>query len=504
MTSAVATIPAAASAEGRKVVRDGLIVTLGGQLQRIVGTLTALALRWGLDPSRMGVYSGLRVALDQTNRTSLGVGLGAVQEIPILRSQGRFDEAAHVAAVANTANTLTSGLYAVAMLAVAGCWVLRPSGPLALEWAGGLVAMSALALLHRRLSFHVAVLRANQEFAATTELEVLEGFASALLVIPALWLAGFWGLLVAIALLMAVKLAYLHARHPLRIGQAWDWAVVGRLMRVGLPIFLSTASFAALSSLDRILILGHLPDGERALGLYSIALLGTNWTLDAAGRIGMVLYPHFQSTLGRTGDPAAVALAAARAVELQVPLITTGAAMTYLVAPTCLGTLMPRYVEGLPALRPLVPGMLLLALAWPARQALVTVGRPYLLSGLAAVGIVVAAVAGWVGTSRAGLVGVSWAMTAGYATVFALTSLAALRAALGWRGWLRHLARVLAWSCWALAGAGIADATPWNLGDSWSDLAGRAAVLAAWVLPALGAWAHRQGWWHHVRSRSML
>ena len=122
--------------EGRRLVRDSLIVSLGGQLDRALGTLTALALRWGLDPSRLGVYSGLRIYLDQTNRSSLGVGLGAVQEIPILRASGREAEARRVADVAYTTNTLTCLLYAAALVAWAwfrapmlGSDPLAPNGP---------------------------------------------------------------------------------------------------------------------------------------------------------------------------------------------------------------------------------------------------------------------------------------------------------------------------------------------------------------------------------------
>ncbi|MGE3822494.1 MAG: hypothetical protein AB7I30_24020, partial [Isosphaeraceae bacterium] len=52
------------SAETRKVVRDSLAVTIGGQLERALGIFTGLALRWWLDPSRLGVYTGLRLFLD--------------------------------------------------------------------------------------------------------------------------------------------------------------------------------------------------------------------------------------------------------------------------------------------------------------------------------------------------------------------------------------------------------------------------------------------------------
>jgi len=71
--------PRPPSAEARKAVRDSLAVGLGGQLERAIGMLTSLGLRWGLDPGRLGVYNGLRLFLDNTNRSSLGVGIGAVR-----------------------------------------------------------------------------------------------------------------------------------------------------------------------------------------------------------------------------------------------------------------------------------------------------------------------------------------------------------------------------------------------------------------------------------------
>ncbi len=106
--------------ETRKVVRDSLVVTIGGQLKRALGTFTALALRWWLDPSRFGVYRELRLFLDNTNRSSLGIGLGAVQEIPILLASGRVSEARYVANVAYTTNTLTCLAYALAIVVWAG------------------------------------------------------------------------------------------------------------------------------------------------------------------------------------------------------------------------------------------------------------------------------------------------------------------------------------------------------------------------------------------------
>lgn len=481
--------------EGRRAVRDSLIVTLGGQLEQVLGTLTSFALRWGLEPARLGVYTGLRPYLDNTNRSSIGVGLGAVQEIPILRAAGKHDEARRVADVAYTTNSITCLIYGAALLAWAGIRAgsLRDN-PLGFAWTWGLVAMVALVPLKRYQDFLIAVLRAHQEFALTTELAILDAILSAITTVIGLWLAGLWGLIASIGVLMVFNIVYLHARHPFRFRWAWDLATAWGLMRVGLPIWANTGLYFAVLNLDRGLILWLVPDGETAAGLYTIAGMGTGWGLDLAGRIALVMYTYFQTTLGRTSDEVLVAHQAARTAEVQAPALGAGAAISYLVGPVFLGAMLPRYAPGLPALRPLLPGVILLGLAWPARQMLITVNRPYRLALAMIGGLVVIATAGSVGASRAGIVGVAWGMTIGYTAVYLLTSTAAFLPTLGARGWLTHQARLIRDLSWFAVGALLASHTPLPDWGRWPTFAARCAFLLAWSLPPLWRWAQRHGW----------
>ena len=205
-------------------------------------------------------------------------------------------------------------------------------------------------------------------------------------------------------------------------------------MKVGLPILANTAAFGAVLSLDRVLILWRVPDGDRAAGLYTIAIMGTSWSLDLAGRIVAVLYTYFQTTLGRTSDPAEVARQAIRATEAQAPLLAAGGAVAYLVGPVFLGhpdAPLRRRPPRAPALAagdaPARPGL--------ARPADADRGRPPLPPGPghAARPGRRTAVAGAIGADRAGIVGVAWGMTIGYAAVAWLTGAAACVPALGWR-----------------------------------------------------------------------
>lgn len=485
--------PSAARREGRRAVLDGVVVGLGGQVQRLLGTFTAFALRWGLDPASLGVYTGLRLFLDQTNRSSLGVGLGAVQEIPVLRAAGRHDEAQRLADIAFTANTITCSLYAVGLVVFALAWGPGFGGPLAGEWTWGLVAVAALAMVKRYESFLVAILRAHREFVLTTKLDVLEGLVSAVAVGAGLWVAGFWGLLAAVGVILGVRIAYLHGSHPLRFRWNWDIATAGRLMAVGVPILANSAAFGAVVNLDRGMILGLMADGERLAGFYSVAVLGTSWSLDLAGRVVLVLYTYFQMILGRSSDPDEVARQAARACEVQAPVLAAGAAGAAVFAPWFLGLVFPKYAEGLVAVRPLMAGPVLLGLAWPSRQMLIAVGRPWRLLLATGVGLAVAVFCVWRGVRSGSLEGVAWGMSAGGAAVYGLTSLAALGPALGAAGWVRHQTRIGLWLGGFALAAGVALQVKLEGARDVGGLAGRAVVLAGLVGVPLAVWAARMG-----------
>jgi O-antigen/teichoic acid export membrane protein len=495
VASIIGTTPKPLFGEGRKTVRDSLVVTVGGQIERALGTLSALILRWGLDPAHLGVYTGLRLYLDNTNRSSLGIGLGAVQEIPILRAAGRIEEARRIADIAHTTNTATCLLYAAGLI----LWAylrgpLVAGDPLAAEWTWGLVGVAGLALLKRYESFLIAVLRAHQEFVLTTKLDILEAIASIAVFGAGLWLAGFWGLLASVGVLLSIKIAYLHSRSTLRFRWDWELGTAKRLMWIGLPILANTAVFGAVLNLDRVLILWRIPEGEKALGLYSIAIMGTSWSLDLAGRIVLVLYTAFQTTLGRTRDRIEVARQAIRATEAQATILAAGSAVAYVVGPVFLGTLMPRYAAGVPALRPLLPGMILLGLAWPARQMLIAIERPYRLFVATLAGLALTIAAGSIGADRGGIVGVAWGMSLGYAVVYLLTSATAFVPSLGWRTWAIHQAR-LAGSILPFAAGGLVTAQlPLQGLSQWTELAVRCAILAAWGFPLLWIWGTKHQW----------
>lgn len=485
--------------DSRRAVRHSTLVVLGGQLERVLGTMNAVALRWGLrDPGAMGVYTGLRLYLDNTNRSSLGVSLGAAQEIPILRAGGKREEADRLADVAFSVNFVTSLLYASGLLAYVA-WrtsTAAASGdPYARLWTGGLIAMALLAPLKRYQDFLIVLLRTRQEFLLTTSLQILETVVFTVLMVAGLWLAGFWGLLAAIGLVMAFNIAYIHLAHPLQLKFRWDWPTTWRLFKVGLPIWANTLLLIVVSSLDRIVLLWMADEPERSTGLYTVAVMGTSWANDLAGRIVLVMYTYFQTTLGRTNDPIAVARQAAGAAEAQAPLLFAGSAVAYVCGPAFLARLFPEYAPGVPAMRPLLPAMILLGLTWGPRQLLITVGRLRALGLATLLGGLATLAAAVVGLRARGIVGVSWGMSLGYAVFYLAITLAAYLPTLGAPGWLAHHAHLLRSVAWHALGAALAAHLPLPIAPGTiPDFVARAGLIAAWELPTLWAWGRRHRW----------
>jgi len=482
--------------EDGRAVRDSLIVIGGGQLERVIGTFTSLALKWGLEPAIHGLYAGLRLFLDQSNRSSLGVGPGAVQRIPILRAAGEEAEARRVANVAFTASMAGALLYALGLLGLAWWWWPgSEADPIAATWAIGLAALAVLVPLKRAQDLYVAIHRAHQRFGLTTRLAVIESALLAVGVIVGLWLAGLWGLLTVLGALSIFNLLYLRARHPMRLRLAWDWELVLSLAWVGLPILANSFVFSALIGLDRVVILTMAPDGPQAAGYYMLAVMGTSWSLDLAGRVATVMYTYFQTTMGRTKDEAAVARQSARTVEAITAPLAAGASIAYVAAPAFLAWLVPRYAPGAEAIRPLLPGVLLLGLALPSRQAMIARGRPYRLALVMLPGLGVAAAGAAIGAVRDGIVGAAWGMTAGYAAVYLLTSAAAFSEDLGPRGWFAHQAK----AAWTVAKFGLIALVAAHLplfdtvGPAAEPMV-RGALVSLWALTGLWSWAGEHGW----------
>jgi O-antigen/teichoic acid export membrane protein len=497
----------------RGVLRDSLLVSLAAAVAQALGVVTSLLLRWLLPPAHMGIWQGLKLLLSYGNYCNLGASKAAARQVGLARGDGLRHLAQHAVNVAHTVNTLASALYAAALLA-AGAWLwMAGSGPYARLWAAGLLAVAALTWLQRYVTFLVTIRRAEQDFRLTALLNVQEAVLTLLLGAALTWLWGLPGLYVATAAVLVASLVSL--RYARRSGicamvhrhsesivprWAWDLAEARRLVAIGAPILLAGVVSSLFRSIDKIMLLAYLPDGEFQLGCYSLALLVAAQLYGLANMLSLVMGPRYAEALGRTGSPRHVARLAARACELQAALLSLPAGLALACGAAVLGWLLPEYRAGLEALGPLVPGAVALGVSLPCSGYLVAAarGRAALLivgaaTVLAAAANHVALRGGW------GLRGVAVASAAADVAYLLLLAACSIGPLLTARDRWRLLMVPLGLLVPVLGlGAYLGRALSACAASPMSVAAAAAAVVALWGVLMLAGW--RSGLWREARA----
>lgn len=396
----------------RRFLADSLLVGAATLVCQALGVCTSIIIRLLLDPAQMGVWQALKMALSYANYANLGVSKGAAREVAIARGRGDHAAAAASANLAFTANTVSSAVYGLALLALAAVILVQNAGPSARAWSMGLAAMSILVVLQRHVSFQVTLLRARRSFGVTSLVNLSEAAltlcAGALLV----WWWGLLGLYLATALTLLASLALVEHNSP-RLAWSWDRAELRRLLRIGAPMLLVGLATTLAFSMDRWVILTCSTRREFDLGCYSLALLGTAQLNGMASLFSIVAGPQYAELFGHSQDTRSVARFAARVSEVVAAAMSIVGLAAIVLAPWLLGSILPDYRAGLAPLAARVPGAVAMALAATANQHLLVVDRAWKALAALMPGMLISGLGGWWALSHGqGLIGVAWAMTA--------------------------------------------------------------------------------------------
>ena len=362
----------------RRMLRDTSIVGATGMLCHALGGVTAVLFRMALSPVEMGIWQTLKMILGYANFANLGISKGATREYTIARGRGDADEATIGLNCAFTANTLSSLLYGGVPIAI-GIWLLVTSYGAVLPgraaWGIGLVAVGLMSVVSRYVTFHVNLLRCSQAFDKTAWISLVEGAATLIVAGTVAVLFGLEGLLVGTLAVLAFSTVLVRRFATIRLAWTWDWPRSRRLLAIGAPILLAAGAATLFRSVDKIMILAYLPDGEFQLGCYSVALMVGAQVLGIGNLLSSVMAPRYGEKFGRTGSRGSVARMAMHATEMQGLMVGGVAAAALIFAPPVLEFLLPAYRSGFDSVRWLVFGAVGLSLSIPASQYLVAIDR---------------------------------------------------------------------------------------------------------------------------------
>ena len=476
----------------RRTFADWLLVSGTSVVCQAIGVAVSVLSRLVMSPAQNGVWQALKLLLTNGNYANLGVSKGAARELTIAVGRGDLEGIRPTLNLAFTVNSLTSLAYGLALVAV-GLWI-GGGDPLGNVWSLGLVAVGALSLLQRYLTFQVTLLRSKLEFVSASRLAVLEAALTLLVCIPATWLGGLPGLYLGTAGVMLASIAFLHVRGALRFHWAWDWSEIRRLLAIGSPLMLAGLVGTLFRSLDKLMILAYLTDREHQLGCYSLALMVTGQLYGLGNMLSIVTGPRLGQHFGRLGDRRALADLTFRSSEIQAAAMALPAAWAIVAAGPVLGKMLPDYQAGLAPMFWLIPGAIAMALALPPGQCLTAVDRQNWTLGATLAATALGALAMHAALRcGGGLSGVAIAASA--SSIAYLTIMAApVWKQLSMGGRIRTLAvHVLAVGpVWAAAVA-LETLHPGRRG-AWLDAAVKLGLVSLVWLAALGAGWRWGGW----------
>ena len=391
----------------RKFIRDSLGFAFSQYVVRALVLVRGLVAARLLGPAAYGAWSALQLLFDYGGTATLGTFQGLDRVVPARIADGdaRRLERAKRAGLFNV--VLLSLLYAVVCIGYFG----RSDGQIRTAWGlTGIALILACVLLTNVSLYHLSVMRSHGNIGAVSAWFMLQGVIGVVVGIALMPAFGQWGLLwgwlAGTLVATATAMWRGHAVVPLRLTPGRDSL---DLIAIGFPMFMYGLSGFLVRSLDRVIILRFL--GTEPLGLYALAVTAVTFLLTLPDAVGYVLYPQLVRSYREAGDdPAAIRDRVERAVRVLAVGTPALCAVAYLGANDLIEWILPRFREGVPALRILCFSAGGLALANLASIVLMTLGRQLHLVpvalGMSVVGVVLDLLAIRMGH---GIRGVAWA-----------------------------------------------------------------------------------------------
>lgn len=337
-------------------VRDTLAVGSSQILTRIMVVARGLIAAAALGPTRYGGWNALSLIFEYGGYAGLGAVQGQDLTLPGAVERGDSARAGELMRAAWGAVVTGGALFTVLLFAylAAGGDAFRGAPGDDLPWL-----MLLAALIQLAFQYGGSALRAHRKIQQASLANAVQAVVGGGLGIALVWTYGIrgmlWGWLVG-SLAGWIVLARAGREIPWIPGSPRQGLAVAR---AGLPMFGFFLATLVLRSVDRLALV-HFAS-PHALGLYSLGLIVSSTLLHVPESVATVLLPRLASAAAGARDAErtrAEAIRVQRALTVLLPIVATFGVV--LLEPV-IARLLPEYRPGMPALRALAVGALLLA-----------------------------------------------------------------------------------------------------------------------------------------------
>jgi O-antigen/teichoic acid export membrane protein len=410
------------NAESKSLLaKDAAKLWAGTIVEQLFGLVRGVIIPRYLGPGLYGVLGALGLITKYGTYLQLGITTAVGREVPYSLKRDNVAAADTLARAGYSFNLLTS---VVPAFFLAG-YALATWGRYEVVTSWGLVAFSFLLITSRFEIYFTTLFRAQRRFSSSLAFTVFKSATLFLLPVSLLFAYGLYGVFIGLvaggAIVMLVGSAWTRAW----AGPWPDWAVIKKLLPVGLPLAGIGVLGFGLQSVDRLMVIHFF--GVRDVGYYMLAVTAVTFVYFLPMNIGQAMAPRIYG-LSREGDRGAFEEYLVKPSLLITYLVAALGGAVVIVAVPFVRYILPAYEPSVPVVAALLVGITCLGGAQGAAHILVALGRFRSIAAaqvfslaLAALAIYGAVRSGW------GLVGVGAAASAG------LVVYACLMQFLAWR-----------------------------------------------------------------------
>lgn len=373
-------------------------------LTQVVTVVAAVMMRHFLGPTQVGVWSFIQIVLMYAEYSSLGTMNTIAFEIPFYNGKGQAQKAERIKNTVFTFSLLSSLLFSAGLFLYALC--RRQTLPPQLFYA--FLFAAVLVLLQRINGLFIALLRAYKYFTLAGKQMFFSSIVNACLIGILSAKFKLYGFMVAMVFSFAFNIFYILKNIRFYFKFSLDLRELGSLIRYGFPLMIVALLGTFYETIDRMMITKFL--GFESLGLYSIALMASSYIFSIPNSIGIVVVPNMQERYGQSEDKHDLKGYIDKSNLVFSCLIPVLIGMGWFLVPYVVRTLLPKFIDGIPALRWLVLGGYFLAAGQTYSQFIYTIRRHFVLIPFSILSCGLAALFIWLAIRRGyGIEGVAGA-----------------------------------------------------------------------------------------------
>lgn len=346
-----------------------MFYTISQLVSQGIGVVTNILIRNALGPLYMGVWSALKVVLDYTQYSGLGITSAVYCEIPYLAGAGRLSEVDAIKNVSFTFNTIVSLVVGVVLYA-GSFFVASRYEPYVVI---GIRVVALIAILTFFYNLVVSVLRAQKKFIAISKVLAFNAILTLVFVYFLVSRYSLYGMYITIPAVLLVSSLFVVLSERMAFHIQFNTRVLARLMKVGLPLFFGGIIYTVYMTVDKVMIIKIL--GPEALGFYSLAILMTSVIESFPRLFNIVLFPRVQEKYGKDGSFANVIKYIEKPTKLVFFTGIVFLGYVYFMISGLVPILMPKYTQGIVAAKIVLCGFLIFVLSMSSESFIITIRK---------------------------------------------------------------------------------------------------------------------------------